>query len=641
MIIRHLFYGCLLLLTTSLWSQRLVKQGHKQFQELAYSDAIVSFEKAIDKGYNSPRIYAELGDSYYFNANYKAATKWYQMLFLKPKNVLPIHYIRYAQSLKSSGNNALAEQILKQIPTNQPKINTNSVSSESKFIKKDTSRISERFKTQRVLFNSKYSDFSPSYFGEYIVFSSSRDTSGFFKRNHTWTNQPFTQLYKANPNVAGESPKRFSNNINTKFNQSSTIFTKDGTTVYFTRNSFENNKQGLNQKQTSVLKIYKAIKSGSDWEVIGALPFCNADYNVAHPALSPDEKTLYFASDMPGGFGASDLYKVAILPNGVYGTPENLGASINTLNRETFPFVSARNELFFASDGHKGFGGLDVFVANYANNTDFLAPQNVGEPINSRMDDFGFIINSDTRTGFFTSNRADGAGADDIYSFQELIPLPCKISIEGILQSDNNSAVLSNSEVILLDENQIQRDKTTSDQEGKYHFLVDCNRKYEILIQKKGFVATKTSFETTHLQHTLIQNIVLQKEIPVFKIGDDIGKKISILPIYFDVGKSNIRKQAAQELTKIKSVLEEYPTMILEIRSHTDSRDTAENNQILSTKRAESTVNWFIENGINPNRISSKGFGESQLLNQCNDGINCSESEHQLNRRSEFIVTRI
>jgi outer membrane protein OmpA-like peptidoglycan-associated protein len=230
---------------------------------------------------------------------------------------------------------------------------------------------------------------------------------------------------------------------------------------------------------------------------------------------------------------------------------------------------------------------------------------------------------------------------DDIYSFEELIPLPCKIILEGVVQSDNKSTVLSNIEVILLDENQIQLDQITSDKQGKYQFLINCNHKYAILIQNKGFIPVKTSFETTHLQNTFIQNIVLQKDIPVFKIGDDIGKKISILPIYFDLGKSNIRQEAAQELTKIKSVLEEYPTMILEIRSHTDSRDTAENNQILSTKRAESTVNWFIENGISPNRISGKGFGESQLLNHCSDGINCSESEHQLNRRSEFIVTRI
>lgn len=617
-------------MTFQSWSQKLVEKGHQQFQQMAYSDAIISLEKAVEKGYKTPKIYSEIADSYYFNANYTASAKCYKLLFKTKNKILPVHYFRFSQSLKSIGKQEEANEILK-------KMQNNSLEESAELLKK-IAKNSGRYEIRSWNFNTIASEFGPSYFGNQIVFASSRDTVSVFKRNHSWTNQSFTDLYTVFPDSLNSEPIKFSKNINSKFNESTAVFTKDGLTMYFTRNNFQDKKLGINKKQTTLLKIYKAIKKDSDWEVIGALPFCNDNYNVAHPALSSDEKTLYFASDMPGGYGESDLYQVAINKDGTFGVPENLGASINTFGRETFPFVSQNNELYFASDGHFSLGGLDVFVSNFDENNMFTKPENIGEPINSQMDDFGFIINSEIKKGFFTSNRSDGKGMDDIYAFEELISLPCETVLKGIVDVENS---ISTVEVVLLDANLNLIEKSTLDEKGNYDFTVDCAKKYTIQVTSKNFIPEELVVEPTKFAITNLSSIKLKRQPSIFQIGDDLAKKLSITPIYFDLGKSNIRQDAAIELEKIKKVLIENPTITIDIRSHTDSRDTFENNQILSSNRAKSTLNWFIENGIEASRLSGTGFGETQLLNNCTDNASCSEAEHQLNRRSEFIITGI
>jgi outer membrane protein OmpA-like peptidoglycan-associated protein/tetratricopeptide (TPR) repeat protein len=626
---RYFFYVFMLLSTMSIWSQKWVEQGHKQFQDLAYSDAIISLEKAVEKGFDSAIIYSELADSYYFNANYQASAKWYQLLFNIPKDISAIHYFRYAQSLKSIGNYAEATQLLSKI--------RNATFNENPELLEHIAKNSGRFKIQLVRFNSGTSDFGPAFYGDLIVFTSARDTGRIFKRNHSWTNQRFTDLYQVSPDYGAAKPIRLSKKINSKFNESSAVFTKDGLTMYFTRNNCTRGTSATSNSQTALLKICKAIKIEDEWIVSEPLPFCSDAYNTAHPALSFDEKTLYFASDMTGGFGQSDLYKVAIFDDGSFGKSENLGASINTIGRETFPFVSQDHTLYFASDGHASLGGLDIFAAFLDEKLGYSNPQNVGEPINSPMDDFGFIINANHKTGYFTSNRSKGI--DDIYAFTELLPLPCETVLEGIVAKRNSKNLLSNIEIVLLDANANPIAKTNTDEKGFYSFTVTCNQKYEVKIVTKGFISQNLTVEKLFNQTTFLQKIVLQRELPPFQIGDDMAKNLALLPIYFDLGKFNIRPDAAAELSKINKILLEYPSITIEVRSHTDSRDTAENNLLLSEKRAKATVDWFIENTINPNRLSNSGYGESQLLNNCVDGVSCSETAHQINRRSEFIVT--
>lgn len=629
--LRYLICGLLLAFAGPIWSQNWAEQGHKAFQNLAYSDAIVCLEKAVEKGFDSALIFAELGDSYYFNANYQASAKWYQLLFEKSAEQSLLHQFRYGQSLKAIGKYTEAAAILHGIQ--------NSDLGKNVEILEKTDKNSGRFKIELARFNSTAADFGPSFYGNQIVFASSRDTGTIFNRKHSWTHQNFTDLYQVEGDSAASKPVRFSKKINSKWNESSAVFTKDGLTMYFTRNDFGTEKLQNNKDQTAVLKIYKAIKVEDEWSVLGALPFCTALFNTAHPSLSFDERTLYFSSDMPGGFGQSDLYQVTLFSDGSFGVPENLGATINTMGRETFPFISPNNELYFATDGHPGLGGLDVFVSYLDQNLRYSIPQNVGEPLNSPVDDFGFIIDSTRKTGYFTSNRS--GGTDNIYLFKELFPLPCQTVLTGSIAEINAENKSSGVEIMLLDVHKNLISTAISDEKGSYRFTVDCNKKYIIQVDREGYVSQKNEVEPYFNPTLLLYEVVLQREPLPFKIGDDLAKMRAISPIYFALGKFNIQPEAALELTKIKEILMEFPSLSIDIRSHTDSRDTAKNNQVLSTKRANATLEWFVNSGIDAARLSSTGYGESHLLNDCGDGAACSEEAHQLNRRSEFIVTGI
>lgn len=626
-----LLHIILLIFSLPIWSQKTVKKGNEQFNQLAYSEAIISLEKAVEKGLGNPSIYAQLAESYYANADYKKAAQWFLRLEKTRVKLEPLQYFKLSQSLISIGNYQEAAKKIAHIP----QYASLDIQKSLKNIEKN----SGRFQIKLASFNSESADFCPAFYKEKIVFTSSRDTGAAFKRKHSWTNESFTDLYIVQPDSIDLKPIKFSKKVNTKWNESSAVFTKDGNTMYFTRNNFHQGKKGVDTDQTTLLKIYKAVKTDKEWHVEGALPFCKDDFNVAHPALSFDEKTLFFASDMPGGFGQSDLYKVIINEDGTFGIPENLGAEINTLGRETFPFVTKNNELYFASDGHENLGGLDVFISNMVDNKTFSRPQNVGEPINSRADDFGFIINVENKTGYFTSNRSAKSIKDNIYSFKELTVLPCETIVVGKVLSDENDQPLENVRIVVLDENQKILFETLSDQNGAYNFKINCNQKVVIQFFSPDFEEYKMSVDGKFKETINLPQINLQKIKPQFKLGDDLGKKLQLLPIYFDLGKANIREDAALELQKVKAVLNQYPNINIEVRSHTDSRDTFKNNQKLSSKRAESTVKWFIDNGIDAQRVKGVGYGETQLINHCADNVNCSEQEHQLNRRSEFIIT--
>lgn len=626
-----LLHIILLIFSLPIWSQKTVKKGSEQFNQLAYSEAIINLEKAVEKGLGNPSIYAQLAESYYANADYKKAAQWFLRLEKTRVKLEPLQYFKLSQSLKSIGKYEEAAKKIARI--------AQYVSLDIQKSLKNIEKNSGRYQIKLVSFNSESADFCPAFYKEEIVFTSSRDTGTAFKRKHSWTNESFTDLYIVQPDSIDLKPIKFSKKVNTKWNESSAVFTKDGNTMYFTRNNFHQGKKGVDTDQTTLLKIYKAVKTDKEWHVEGALPFCKDDFNVAHPALSFDEKTLFFASDMPGGFGQSDLYKVIINEDGTFGIPENLGAEINTLGRETFPFVTKNNELYFASDGHENLGGLDVFISNMVDNITFSRPQNVGEPINSRADDFGFIINVENKTGYFTSNRSVKSIKDNIYSFKELTVLPCETIVVGKVLSDENDQPLENVKIVVLDENQKILFETLSDQNGAYNFKINCNQKVVIQFFSPDSEEYKMSLDGRFKETINLPQINLQKIKPQFKLGDDLGKKLQLLPIYFDLGKANIREDAALELAKVKAVLNQYPNISIEVRSHTDSRDTFKNNQKLSSKRAESTVKWFIDNGIDAQRVKGVGYGETQLINHCADNVNCSEQEHQLNRRSEFIIT--
>ena len=502
---------------------------------------------------------------------------------------------------------------------------------------------SGRYKIADAGVNSKYSDYGSFVLADRLVFTSARDTGNFHKRKDKWTDQYFTNTYASeikNDTILG-TPKKFAEDVNTKFHDATPIFTKDGKTMYFTRNSAVNQKI-LGKEKERLLKIYKAQLVNNKWKEAVELPFNGPNYNVAHPALSPDEKTLYFASNMPGTKGQSDLYMVTINEDGTFGKPKNLGPEINTEGKETFPFVTADNELYFASDGRPGLGGLDIFAVKIAKDGSLKKIQNIGEPANSPKDDFGYIINTKTRRGFLSSNREKGKGSDDIYRFLETRKLGCEQGLSGLVTDKETGAILPNTKVFLFDTKFNPIKEVISDQKGHYSFeeenMVECGEYYYVRALKEEYNAFEQKIGISKEDGKTELPIQLEKTACKVAIGDDLGKCFGIKMIYFDFNKAIIRYEAAFELEKILDVLKKNPTMKIDIRSHTDSRGSAKYNEKLSDKRSDASVAWLVKNGIEKNRLTGTGYGEKELINKCADGVECTEEEHSENRRSQFII---
>lgn len=618
-----------------------VASADKQYDSYAYVDAIATYERVAQKGYKNEKMFQKLGNAYYFNAELYKAAKWYGELFGMNQNQEAEYYYRYSQCLKSVGDYSKADKMLEEFNKKSGNDKRAKLFESNKNYLEEIKVNSGRYNIEDAGINSEFSDYGNSFSGNRLVFTSARDTGGISKKIFKWTNQSFTNLYSADvkPNGMLGEPTLFSKNINSKFHESSPIFTKDGTTMYFTRNNYLDGKKGKDSKRIVLLKLYKATKKQDKWVNIIALPFNSDEFSVAHPALSPDEKTLYFASDMPGTFGQSDLFKVSINLDGSYGKPENLGDTINTEGKETFPFITEDNkELYFASDGRPGLGGLDIFVAKIEKDNLFKAIQNVGTPVNSPQDDFAFLIDNKSKSGFFTSNRDGGKGYDDIYKFTETKKLSCEQVLEGIITDQETALILPDSKVSLFNEKFQIIKEYISDDKGYFTFEVDCGRTYYVRAEKRKYQTKEVPVVIDKVSGKKDLSLALEQRTKPIEIGTDLAKTLDIPIIYFDLDKSFIRKDAAFELEKVVAVMKENPNMYIDVRSHTDSRQTQQYNNVLSEKRAKSTVAWMIKQGIEPSRLTSKGYGETKLINKCADGVICTEEEHQANRRSEFII---
>lgn len=618
--------------------QSKINAADKKYDNYAYIDAIKTYEKVANKGYKSEDMFKKLGNSYYFNSNFEGASKWYGELFAMNTSVEPEYYYRYAQSLRAIGQTEQANKMMDEFATKFKDDIRSKLYNENVNYLDQIKANSGRYDIENAGINSKYSDYGTFVHDNKIYFSSARDTGNFSKRKHKWTGEYFTNLYIAD--VDSSKVKKFKTNLNTKFHEASPVFTKDGKTVYFTRNNYVDGKKGKDEEKTTLIKIYKATLENGKWTNITAVPFDSDNYSTAHPALSPDEKTLYFASDMPGTLGQSDLYKISINSDGSYGTPVNMGKTINTEGKETFPFVTDENEIYFSSDGRPGLGGLDVFAGKIEKDGTISDIQNVGADINSPKDDFAYVIDPVSRKGYFSSNKEGGQGSDDIYKFIENKALRCVQELNGVITDAETAVILPGAKVSLYD-NQTVLNTTIADDNGIYKFPVDCGKTYNVRAEKEEYETKEVSITIGKLSGKTSLPIALTKNTCRVTIGDDLGTCFGIKMIYFDLDKSNIRTEAAIDLEKILVVLNENPGMKLDIRSHTDSRATFKYNEALSDRRAKSTIEWLIKNGVAAKRLTGKGYGETQLVNKCADDVPCTEAEHQENRRSEFIITAL
>lgn len=640
------------------------KYADQKYDEYAYADAIKVYEKIAGENSSNEKIVQRLANSYYFNGELTTALKWYEQLFkINPEQESEYLY-RYGQSLKSAGNYRKSDEILQKF--NQKAV----LEKRADLIRNDKNYLqiikenSGRFEIGDAGVNSGSSDYGSTVYNDKIIFTSARDTGGVVRANFQWTNHSFSRLYAATlmPDGSVGKPEILVKRKKHKFNESTPIFTKDGRTMYFTRNNFTNGRRGNNDKDVTLLKLYKAELVDNVWKNEKELPFNSDQYSTAHPALSVDEKVLYFASDMPGTLGQSDIFKVAINDDGTFGNPQNLGPAINTEGRETFPFISGDNELYFATDGRPGLGGLDIFVSRIKPNGNFDDVLNVGEPVNSKQDDFAFSIDSKNRNGYFSSNREMGHGLDDVYRFTETKRLICEQNLSGTVTDAASNEVLANTSLTIFNENFDSVATIVTDEKGNYVFPdLKCGKKYTIRTSKSDYNAKEIPVTILKDAGQTIQTISLNKvfvplaakkieikkvainqvKLGTVKVGADLTKLLNLPMNFFDLGKATIKKTSEPQLLKVVSLLNQYPNMKLDIRSHTDSRSSAESNMILSDKRAESTRNWLVQKGINSDRLTAKGFGETQLVNKCADGVKCSEKQHMKNRRSEFIILSI
>jgi outer membrane protein OmpA-like peptidoglycan-associated protein/tetratricopeptide (TPR) repeat protein len=632
-----------LLLCLGLQAQKKdIIKADKQYGDLAYVDAIKTYERIAEKGYKSAEMFQKLGNSYYFNGKLKEANRWYTELFYMNQELDPEYYYRFSQTLKSNGEYDKANQYLDKFNKLSSGDSRAILYKNQKNYKEVIDKNSGRFVIKTTDINSKVSDYGTAFFGDQVLFATSRDTIGIVRINTKWTSNSFTNLYTAKKAEDGtlSNAKRFSSSVNSKLHEDTPVFTKNQKIVYFTRNNYTNGKVGKDDEQVILLKLYRASLVDGKWIDVVEVPFNSDKYSVAHPALSPDEKTLYFASNMPGTKGQSDLFKVDITGDNTYGIPVNLTGGLNTEGRETFPFITDDNELYFASDGHQGLGGLDVF-ATKLNKEGMPGPIiNIGAPINGPMDDFAFIMDSKTRAGYFSSNREGGKGLDDIYSFVEnkKLKLECNQELAGVVTNSETGEILSNAKVTLFDSNFKELQSVMSDDKGNYAFAVECGKKYYVRGEKDEYETQEAAVMIPNESGKSNLPLATAKKVKEVKVGTDLAKTFNIKIIYFDLDKSKIRPDAALELEKILDVMKQNPTMKIDVRSHTDSRQTFEYNEALSDRRAKSTVAWLIKNGIKADRLTGKGYGENQLVNNCADGVECSEADHQLNRRSEFII---
>jgi outer membrane protein OmpA-like peptidoglycan-associated protein len=614
----------------------VVQKADKQYEKLAYVDAIKTYEKLAEKGYKSEELFQKLGNAYYFNAQLSKANVYYAQLFAGYPNQDNEYRYRYAQTLKSVGDYTQSDAIMAQFTKNSSADLRSKQYENSKDYLAQIKENSGRYELTHLKINSPYSDYGSSVSNSTLVFASSRDTGSVFQRKHKWTNESFTCLYgsKIEGDVCLDALK-FATEINSKFHESSAVFSKDGQTMYFTRNNFNKGKKGKDANRMTLLKIYRAQLVNGTWKNVTELPFNSNEFNTAHPALNPNETMLYFASDRPGGYGKSDLWQVELLADGNFGSPVNLGNSINTEGRETFPFVSKANELYFATDGYPGLGGLDIYQTELTDNN-WKKPQNIGSPANTAADDFGFYIDTDIQKGFLTSNREGGKGNDDIYGLLETKKLNCTQTIKAAVVDKDSKKSIGQGSITVLDD-QFQVVQTLSpNADGTIDIKgISCDKNYFIRLVSPDY-QTKEIALVKSTDVPAVYEIELNQK-PIAK-GDDLAKLIGIKMVYFDLDKWNIRPDAAYELEKIASILEENPTLKIDVRAHTDSRQTAAYNDKLSERRAQSIIAWLIQRGIAANRLSGRGYGESQLTNRCSDGVSCSDDEHQANRRSEFVV---
>ncbi len=683
-------------------------QAAKFYDIYSYAKAAELYEELHNTDKTNQEYVQRLAYCYNKMLNYKKALYYYQLL-VKSNISKPIDYYSYAQLLINAGNVTESKvwlaKYLEKVPEDlnaKRQLDDLNQDAQSKIVGADIT-------IKNLDGNTRFIDMAATFYKDQVVYSSARDSFSMIKTTYDWNNQPYLDLYVSKPGLEpNEKDERtIFKSVNSRYHEGPVCFNSDFSIMYFTRNNYFNGHVETTHDGTINLKIFTAEFDGKKWDKVKAFPFNSDLYSVGHPTLSPDGKTLYFVSDMPGGFGQTDIYKTELI-NGVWSKPVNLGETVNTSGKEMFPYVDKSGVLYFSSDGYTGFGGLDIYAAQSVKTGGYKVV-NLGAPLNSTYDDFGLSFNPETLSGYFTSNRPGGKGDDDIYSFTVN-----KIDLRVICFDDHTKALLPGSKIALLGSNGVVIESKIADTDGAVEFSVKPKEKYQLVAENQTYTAQtkdiqihgsaldfkqkedvflKQGFPYLTLEvidkesGLIIPNALVDisegkydeadledsngiikmkmnastdytfyvsaegffdKTVKFSSVGKNVGeysltvelealstgKQFVLEDLYYDLDKYEIRPDAAVTLDKLAKILQDNQEVRIEIGSHTDSRAAADYNMKLSQKRSEAVVAYLISKGIDKSRLVAKGYGETQLINKCADGVDCPESEHQANRRT-------
>ncbi|HQQ95224.1 MAG TPA: OmpA family protein [Bacteroidia bacterium] len=708
---------------------RALQKANLMYSQQAFAEAIPYYEKARKTDPANKLLLSNLAECYRLTSNIEGQINTYGALVEMGASD-PLQELYYGEALQQHGDNIEAKIYF-------DKYNKDARGKElaSSFHKnKEFLKNVDAYSLTPSSFNSAQSDMCAIKYYDVTVFASARGKASWIKHEHAWTNSAYLKMYATRKDGHGKElkPILFMSDLNSKYNDGPISFTRDFNMLYFSRNNV--GKDDKSKDGVAKYAILMAYLDENGFSEVELMPFDNVQYNYTHPSISPDGYTLFFSSDMPGGYGGMDIYRVKKDSLGVWGKVENMGEKVNTAGNELFPYFSPDSVFYFASNGHIGLGGLDLYEAKMKNGQ-VSRIYNMGMPINTQYDDFGLYICEDLKNGFISSNRKAGDMDDDIYDLQILRKVK-RGKDATILLRDKNSGEPADSLHFI-----VNGDTVMSNEKGEYALTVEDDENYKIVFNAPGYfplmdslnsesspeeiftrelvvekdphisvqalftdAATKEALDSVSIRITdintsynyatyltgdsgiyrlslpekrigdklaylirldkpgyLHRNIVFTHDISQagvvdlnqslnlsmgrIQVGMDLAKMIDLKPIYFDLGKATIRPDAATELDKIVQVMNEYPGMYIELGSHTDCRSSAKSNLKLSDERAKASAAYIVKKGIKKARIVGKGYGESKLLNNCAcEGkveSNCTEEEHSINRRTEFIITKL
>jgi outer membrane protein OmpA-like peptidoglycan-associated protein len=610
-------------------SERLYKKGLSNYNQLAYSKAAGNFEDYLAR-HDKTDAAVKLADCYRQMNDMPNAEKWYSKVVERPGSD-PVNMFNYGRILmtleKYDEAKTWFRKYLEKVPDDFVAEMLLASCYSVKSFKVDTSL----YTVKEIEMPEVENAFAQRPYGNGIMFTADKMV---FKKSekYPWTGRSYLGIYFSKKDRGGKwlSPVTLKGDINGEYHEGPACFTKDGAVVYFTRSNFDkNNKLKKNSKNENNLKIYRAELTGDKWTNLTELPFNSDDYSCAHPSLSADEKTLFFISDMPGGFGGADIYS-STLEGITWSKPINLGGIVNTSGNEMFPYIHPDGTLYFSSDAHNNLGGLDIFMTSY-DGKKWLQVENLNAPLNSSSDDFAYVLNTDNKTGYISSNRN---GSDKLFEVTKNDPT---FILSGTVKHKGKSLGIDSAVVEVTSSTDKKRITVYTGKNGFYKIQLGINSTYMITAGKSMFFPVTGSTAVSTVGKKISENFTANFELDQLVIE----KPIVLENIYYDLDKWNIREDAARELDKLASVLTANPKISIELSSHTDSRAGDQYNLVLSDKRAKAAVAYLISKGIDEKRLKAKGYGETLILNNCKNGVQCSEAEHQANRRTEFKVIKI